>query len=149
MSGRFAFIALLFLSSTFLWLSCIEDAKSKDYALEGRWELVRGFRNQRETGTLSGTYFQFGSDGKMITNLPVGPEVPMEFELSKAGIRQKGTPPVEYDIRSHTDTSLVLGLTLRSMQFELHLRRADPIVTPTPADSLLKQDSEAPPESGQ
>lgn len=145
MSGRIASFALLVFLSVLLAQSCIEDAKGSSYALEGRWELERGYRNQRETGTLNGTYFQFGADGKMITNLPVGPEAPMAYEIEKAIIRQKSTPPVEYEIRSYSDSALILGLVLRGMQFELHLRRADAPAPLAPSeDSLPPEGSEIP-----
>jgi len=61
----------------------------------------------------------------MITNLPVGPEVPVEYELSKSTIYQKSVSPLEYSIRSLSDSSMVLGFELRGMQFELYLTKTD------------------------
>ncbi|MEQ1743935.1 MAG: hypothetical protein ABMA02_00790 [Saprospiraceae bacterium] len=113
-------------------MSCIEDSKNTLPSVEGRWEIIRGLRNGRETGTLSGTYFRFGADGKMITNLPIGPEVPVEFELSKTIIQQKGASPMEYSVLSLNDTTLVLGFEMRGMQFEMYLRKAtepDPMLS--------------------
>ncbi|MBK9337049.1 MAG: hypothetical protein IPM98_10865 [Lewinellaceae bacterium] len=134
MSGRFASIALLCLSSALLWPACEEEGKNAD--IEGRWELVQGFRNQRETGTLAGTYFHFGADGRMITNLPTGPEEQVEYEVSKTRIRQKSTPPTEYTIQSLQDSVMVIGLEMRGMQFELHLRRAEEPPPPPPVEEL-------------
>jgi hypothetical protein len=101
--------------------SCEEEPKFDAKALSGRWELVKGLRNQKETETLSGTYFLF-QEGEMQTNLPVGPEELIDYELDKNIIRQKNTPPVEYTIRELTDSLLILGLELRGMQFEMHFK---------------------------
>ncbi|MFN0013603.1 MAG: hypothetical protein ACKVU2_03565 [Saprospiraceae bacterium] len=124
MSGRFASFVLLWLPILLVCFSCIEDTKNTLPAVEGRWEIIRGLRNGRETGTLSGTYFRFGTDGKMITNLPIGPEIPVEYELTKSLIQQKGASPVDYSVLSLNDTTLVLGFEMRGMQFEMYLRKA-------------------------
>jgi hypothetical protein len=137
MRERFATTVFFCLLSSLHWLSCIEDGNKNSTALEGRWDLVKGLRNQQETGTLSGTYFQFGADGKMITNLPVGPEVAMEYDLSQSTIQQKSNPPVEYTIRSISDTTLVLSLEMRGMQFELYLRRAKELTAPHPFEEAV------------
>ncbi len=100
--------------------------------LQGRWELVRGFRNHRETKTLNGTYFLFSADGKLTTNLPIGPEEPQPFEIThQSTIEHWTSPKTTYEVLKHTDSTLVLALSLRGMQFELHLRRA--------ADTLPEQ----------
>lgn len=122
-----------FISRLFFWLllfsSCFDDHKTISQSIEGRWEIVRGLRNGQETGTLLGTYFRFGADGKMITNLPVGPEAPVEYELGKSTIYQKSVSPIEYSIRSLSDSSMVLGFELRGMQFELYLTKAESVET--------------------
>ena len=114
-------------------VSCENDSTDNRLALTGRWEIIKGFRNKRETGTLGGTYFLFREDGKMQTNLPIGPEEPMDFTLSSNEIRQKSTPPVRYQIQNLNDSLLVLSFELRGMQFEMHFRRANATATP---DSL-------------
>lgn len=116
--------------------SCIDDDKKIPYSIEGRWELVKGFRNQKETETLQGVFFQFGSDGKMKTNLPVGADVPTDYELHKNEIRQKSPQPVVYQIQSASDTLLVLSMEIRGIQFELQLEKAPPVGEPLPLDSL-------------
>ena len=119
------------LATAILW-SCTDDSQNTAL-LYGRWELVQGFRNQKVTETLTGTYFRFGSDGKMQTNLPIGPEDPVDFTVDGSEIVQKSTPPVRYQIQELTDSLLVLNLELRGMQFEMHLRRSLPSATPEPA----------------
>lgn len=146
MSERFATTVFFCLLSSLLWLSCIEDGNKNSTALQGRWDLVKGLRNQQETGTLSGTYFQFGADGKMITNLPVGPEVAVEYDLSQSTIQQKSSPPVEYTIRSISDSTLVLSIEMRGMQFELHLRRSEEFNAPHPFEEAVPDQDSSPSE---
>ncbi len=119
-----------------LMASCFDDNSKNQYAIEGRWELTKGFRNQKETETLQGVFFQFGADGKMSTNLPVGADAPTVYELSKNEIRQKSPQEVVYTIQSASDSSLVLAMELRGIQFELQLRKVVPGAEEAPVDSL-------------
>ncbi len=125
MSRRFTCLHLLLLQIVLMVSACVDDPKFDVASLEGRWEITRGLRNGQETGTLTGTYFRFGTDGKMITNLPVGPEIPIDFEIVKSSILQKSASPVEYAIRSLDSRSMVLAFELRGMQFEIYLQKQD------------------------
>jgi len=115
-----------------------EDEKTKQQSLlTGRWDLVRGFRNDKETETLAGTYFRFEAEGKMQTNLPLGAnEEAMGFTLDKNEIIQSGPMPIRYTIQKLTENELILVLELRGMQFEMHMERtskdgsAKPVETP-------------------
>lgn len=124
MLARFSVLTLTCFSTLVLVSSCNDETKNNSLALIGRWEIVQGFRNQRPTATLGGTYFQFSEDGKMQTNLPIGPEEPMEYSVSRNEIRQKSTPPIKYTIQSLSDSMLILNMELRGMQFEMHFLRA-------------------------
>ena len=124
MIARLFSLAFLCMPLAIFLPSCDDEAKNNSVALIGRWEIVQGYRNQKPTETLAGTYFQFGDDGKMQTNLPIGPEEPMDYSVGKQEIRQKSVPPMKYSIQNISDTSLVLGFQLRGMQFEMHFRRA-------------------------
>lgn len=83
----------------------------------------------------------------MITNLPVGPEQYMPFEVKDNKLTQKSTPAIAYEIRTLNDTALVLGLELRGMQFELHLQKQKPLppeqplpdTLPAPMDSVARE----------
>lgn len=131
----FAIFLTCFFAALFVF-SCEDETKSNNLALIGRWEIISGLRNQKPTETLSGTYFRFGDDGKMQTNLPIGPEEPMEYTVSRNEIRQKSTPPVKYLIQDITDSTLALSLELRGMQFEMLFRRTNqPTVEPAPPAS--------------
>ncbi len=140
--------AFFFVSFVFFH-SCNTNPGIQPHALHGRWELQEGFRNQKATETLSGTYFFFEEGNKMKTNLPVGPEMLVPFELESQTIRQKTSPEIKYKILQITDSSLFLGLELRGMQFEFRLRKTKeeetvPSALPTspeseaPVDSTLK-----------
>ncbi len=117
--GLAAAVALLALAPA----GCDERADKNRQALVGDWELVKGFRNQKPTESLEGATFHFGGDGKMSTNLPLGIENPSDFEVSKNTVRQFGRQTVEYTIQALTDTSLVLKFEMRSIEFELRMRR--------------------------
>lgn len=132
-------IAVCSLSLCMLVLSTgCEDEKTKQQSLlTGRWDLVRGFRNDKETETLAGTYFRFEAEGKMQTNLPLGAnEEAMGFTLDKNEIIQSGPMPIRYTIQKLTENELILVLELRGMQFEMHMERtskdgsAKPVETP-------------------
>jgi hypothetical protein len=114
-----------------------EDEKTKQQALlTGRWELVRGFRNAKETETLDGTYFRFEEQGKMQTNLPLGAnENAVDFTLDKNEIIQSGPMPIKYTIQKLTDTELILVLELRGMQFEMHMKRTSKDGSALPGDT--------------
>ncbi len=133
----FFYILSGFASAVFL-TACDDNTASTQSSISGRWELFKGFRNQKETETLSGVFFQFGTDGKMQTNLPVGAEAPTVYELERNEIHQKSPQEVTYFIESVTDTTLVLALEMRGMQFEMHLKKAVPAPEPLPQDSLTQ-----------
>jgi hypothetical protein len=108
-----------------LLFACTEDVSEKyRFFLPGRWELYKGFRNKKPTETLTGVYFEFTEQGTMKTNLPLGPEEPVPFELSKNQIQQKGSKPLKYEIRQICDTTMLLSLETRGMPFEFYLRKA-------------------------
>lgn len=129
---------LLFCIASFLFLpACDDKPATPPVSVLGRWELAKGFRNKKETETLTGVYFNFDGNGKMQTNLPVGSENPTDYELKKNEIRQKSPQPVTYMILSASDSTLVLALEIRGMPFELHLKKAAlPPVEAIPYDSL-------------
>ncbi|MBU6340815.1 MAG: hypothetical protein KGS48_04915 [Bacteroidetes bacterium] len=99
-----------------------EDPKNRTLIL-GRWDIAQAFRNQKQTETLQGVYFEFKNSGKMITNLPVGPETEVDYELNRNVLLQKGPKVLEYQVETLSDSVLVLAIELRGLPFELHLRR--------------------------
>lgn len=123
-------------SCLLLLAACDDDSEKVQASIQGRWELVRGFRNLKETETLQGVYFYFGPDSKMVTNLPIGADAPTNYELKKNEIHQKSPQPVVYKIQSATDSTLVLIMEMRGVQFEMQMRKALPPVESAPQDTL-------------
>lgn len=112
-------------SSAILALASCEDLSEKTQTgIIGHWELTKALRNDRETGTLEGVFFDFGQDGKMHTNLPVGAEVPVAYEIDKKTITQKTPQPIRYEAVTLEDSLLVLRMEMRGVTFEMHLQRA-------------------------
>lgn len=117
---------MLFLSIALLWIACEDKTRKYQAAIVGRWELAKGFRNNKETETLAGTYFQFGEDGNMQTNLPFPGNTgnPIAYEMIKNEIRHKNTPAIKYLVQNLSDSTMILTLEMRGMDFEMHLQRA-------------------------
>ncbi len=136
--------ALAGLLCSVVFIACGSNEVKSQASLTGRWELRKAFRNQKETGNLVGTYFKFGTDGTMETNL-TGSEESAEFSLQKNEILQKGTPPIKYLIQASDDSSLVLITTMRGIEFELQLARAP---EPAPVEEILPADSTLPAPEG-
>lgn len=135
MPSRFS---ALFLIALFL-ASCDDTTEHNRATVVGRWELTKAMRNQRETGVLAGIFFDFGADGKMLTNLPVTPE-PMatEYEVKKSELIQQLPSPITYHIEALSDSILVLGLEMRGIPFQLQLRKVQGSVLP---EAPVSQDS--------
>lgn len=134
------------LATGFLTLSLLacdgEKTGSSRATLTGRWEVAKASRNTKPTQTLQGTYFDFGPDGKMSTNLPTLGGENVDYEVDKKEIHQKAPQPLTYIIKELTDSSLVLTMEIRAMQFEMHLRRAaepGPESMPEPGPDTLPE----------
>jgi hypothetical protein len=127
------FLAVLCSSACLALYSCEDISEKTQAAIIGRWELTKALRNDRETGTLEGVFFDFGADGKMQTNLPVGADAPVEYEVNKKTIIQKSAQPIRYEAVTSADSTLVLKMEMRGMTFEMHFRRAEILA---PVDSL-------------
>lgn len=127
------FLAALCSSACLALYSCEDTSEKTQASIIGHWELTKALRNDHETGTLQGVYFDFGADGQMQTNLPVGPEAPVAYEVEKKTIIQKSAQPIRYEAAMLEDSMMVLKLEMRGMTFEMHLRRAE---VPAPVDTL-------------
>ncbi|MCY7329279.1 MAG: lipocalin family protein [Saprospiraceae bacterium] len=118
--------------------SCDNTANNKN-SIVGYWQLTKGLRNRTETPTLQGVYYQFGADGKMQTNLPIGAEQPTDYTVQEDKIEQKSPQPINYHIQLLTDSILVLTTELRGIPFEFHLQR---ILNPPATPPSLYQESD-------
>lgn len=94
--------------------------------LIGRWELLKGFRNNKETETLTGTFYEF-SEETMKTNLtPTTMEQTYEYSFSDNEIKQKGEVPIIYAVDSLTSDFLALTMTINNYPFKLEMKKAAP-----------------------
>ncbi len=113
-----------FCCTAICFFACIDASKPPLPSIVGRWELAQGLRAQKPTELLSGVYFQFGADGLMTTNLPAVAETAVPYEIKKNDILQKSQPPIVYHVVSASDSTLVLAMEMRGVQFDLKLRKA-------------------------
>jgi len=118
--------------ASLLFSSCENETEKNQNALIGRWQLTKGLRNKVETQTLQGVYYEFGADGKMQTNLPIGAESPTEYVVSKKEIEQRSAQPVKYLIQSLSDSTLIMTLEMHGVPFEFQFRRVDESAPVTP-----------------
>ncbi len=127
-----------------LFLACQNDEKSAenqrpDYKkddLLGRWELQRGFRNGKETETLTGTYYEF-SEETLKTNLtPTTMETAFEYSYSDNTIKQKGEIPLTYAVDSLTTDFLQMSVTINNFPFKLELKKVMPDTSTIHTDTI-------------
>ena len=111
-------------------LACQNEPQQSDFdqsRLTGRWEIDKAWRNGKQTETLTGTYYEFGEDGAMRTNLtPTLVEDEFSYDFSGNEIKQKSEPAVIYTVQSLTDSLLVFSMTINKFPFRLQLRKALP-----------------------
>ncbi|MFK8104560.1 MAG: hypothetical protein AB8G15_18695 [Saprospiraceae bacterium] len=115
------------LLGTFTYTACTTDQTPEEKnrtatLIQGHWELKTAFRNDKETETLSGIYFDFKNGDKMFTNFNMsGEEKETTFELKDkrilAGIGNG------YKIESITAENLVLTTKMRGYKFKLDLEK--------------------------
>ena len=138
MKGSFWLFGAIF---SFLGVSCENDSDIKAN-ITGYWSVKSAFRDKRETRLLADVFFQFGADGKMLTNLPNTSDIATDYELKDHKITQKATSAITYDIQDLSDTTMVLIMEMNNTPFEIHLEKTNPpptgaIESPvSPGDSL-------------
>ncbi len=116
------FFGALFLSL----LSCGGDGVAEQQnLLIGHWDLVEGSRNGKVTESLRGTYFEFTSEGKMSTNLPIKGGIDSPFVIENGEIVQTiiNDLHIKYKIVELTPKALKLTTTLRSFDFIFSLEK--------------------------
>lgn len=108
-----------------LFAACQNETKDTNYEelILGRWELIEALRDGKPTETLTGIYFEFKPEGRVVSNL-AGQEEESKFELEGKNIGQKGGQiAVNYQIEELNDSLLVLTFSLRQVNFRLKLDR--------------------------
>lgn len=118
--------AFWFLLLTGYLVSCSSDSSQAEELLIGRWEIQSATRNGKSTALLQSVFFEFYEDGSMRTNLPAS-EAEASYEVSKNMILQKDTPkPMEFEIVSIVDSSLILRTKVSDFEFLLDLKKRIP-----------------------
>ena len=122
---RFFLLASLLL--TCLFSACgDESALSDDATVAGNWELKRAMRNNMETATLDGLYFEFKDDGSLVTNLMSEEATTGKYVWEDALITTEGVSlPLTYTITELTDSTLNLQSKYQGYQFNFELTRKE------------------------
>ncbi len=110
-----------------LQTACQDDTGSTSFEknqLLGRWEIAEAYRNGKKTETLTGTFYEFGEDGNMRTNLnPAAMEESYPFEFDGQKIQQKGGVKTEFAVEELTDSTLIMKMTISKFPFRLMLNK--------------------------
>lgn len=115
---RWSFLVLL-LSVVFLQSCHNKEAIISN--LSHRWVLDKGFRNEKETDSLSGLYFEFNKVGEVTTNLN-GQDERLTYKLNGEDIIElAGTEVVFLNIMELSEAKLVLQTEIKGYTFKFDL----------------------------
>ena len=89
--------------------------------LSHRWLLDKGFRNEKETDSLTGLYFDFNTSGEVTTNLN-GQDERLTFKLNGEDVIElTGTEAVFLNIVELSEAKLVLQTNIQGYNFKFEL----------------------------
>ena len=89
--------------------------------LSHRWLLDKGFRNEKETDSLAGLYFDFNTSGEVTTNLN-GQDERLTYKLDGEDIIEiAGTEGVFLNIIELSETKLILQTDIQGYTFKFVL----------------------------
>ena len=89
--------------------------------LSHRWLLDKGFRNEKETDSLAGLYFDFDTSGEVTTNLN-GQDERLTYKLDGEDIIElAGTEGVFLNIIELSETKLILQTDIQGYMFKFVL----------------------------
>lgn len=115
---RWSFLVLL-LSVVFLQSCHNKEAIISN--LSHRWVLDKGFRNEKETDSLTGLYFEFNKVGEVTTNLN-GQDERLTYKLNGEDIIElAGTEVVFLNIMELSEAKLVLQTEIKGYTFKFDL----------------------------
>ncbi len=127
---RHTSVLLCLLTAVSFFTACTTDVTPEVTVAErlpGRWELVRGMRNNVETTTLGDLYYNFGVKGGLETNLLGDAQqgsyrlVSEDTEIETQGVKL----PLTYEIIDHSDSTLHLRARHQGYLFDFELARAE------------------------
>ena len=121
-----------FFPLTSVFLLCLltacgdDNALSGDATVSGSWELKRALRNNMETETLDGLFYEFKDDGTMVTNLMSDQATEGTYTWEETELGTEGVSlPLTYTIKELTDSTLNLQSKYRGFQFNFELIRKE------------------------
>jgi len=86
--------------------------------LSHKWLIDKGFRNDKETDSLTGLYFDFNTSGEVTTNLN-GQDERLNFKLDGEDIIElTGTEVVFLNIMELSETKLVVQTDIQGYTFK-------------------------------
>ncbi len=87
-----------------------------------KWLLDKGFRNEKETDSLTGLYFEFKQSGEVVTNLN-GQDERLSFTLKGEDIIELNgtTEGIFLNIKELSESKLVLQTDLQGFNFKFEL----------------------------
>jgi len=86
--------------------------------LSHRWLLDKGFRNEKETDSLAGLYFDFNTSGEVTTNLN-GQDERLSFKLDGEDIIElTGTEAIFLNVMELSETKLVVQTDIQGYTFK-------------------------------
>jgi len=89
--------------------------------LSHRWLLDKGFRNEKETDSLTGLYFDFNTSGEVTTNLN-GQDERLTFKLNGEDVIElNGTESLFLNIVELSEAKLVLQTNIQGYTFKFEL----------------------------
>ena len=89
--------------------------------LSHRWLLDKGFRNEKETDSLAGLYFDFNSSGEVTTNLN-GQDERLTYKLNGEDIIEIiGSELIFLNIIELSETKLILQTDLQGYNFKFEM----------------------------
>jgi len=115
----FRFLLTILLSSLFIQ-SC-NNKEAIIQHLSHRWIIEKGFRNEKETDSLSGLYFQFGKTGEVTTNLN-GQDERLSYKLKGEDIiEMTGMTQIFLNIIELSESKLILQTDIQGYNFKFEM----------------------------
>ena len=111
---------------TFCW-SCTEDMETKENLdlIKGRWEVKEAFRNNKLTETMDGIYFNFRSDGKMVSNFNLRvADVENPYILKKDMITEEGKEKRSFKIEDLESSNLTISTKYQGLDFRFKMEKS-------------------------
>lgn len=134
------FISFLVLGAISLLACQSTNMEETAQLLIGRWEIEQATRNGSPTESLANLYFEFTTDGTLMTNMNMTGEAEQgTYELKNNQVLQRNTQlSADYNIEEITDANLILSTELNGTSFRFDLKKVDTDSMESPQQSDLQ-----------